>query len=77
MKKVIALSVLVAAAALSAGLGARTTDVGPCVVHSHAVDVSDPDPSECLLCGGNPTVHVRVLWKAQKVAANAFLMRFQ
>jgi len=77
MKKIIALSALVAVVALSAGLGARSADAVPCVAHSHVVDVSDPDPNECLLCGGNPVVHVRALWAVQKIAASSFVMRFQ
>jgi len=76
MKKLIALSALVAVVTLSAGLGARSTESAPCVAHTHVVDVSDPDPNECLLCGGNPTVHVRALWAIQKISAGAFVLRF-
>lgn len=40
-----------------------------------AAGVSDPEPVDCPFCGGNPVVHVKVLWQMQKESARAFTAR--
>ena len=52
-----ALVVALAATAYAGLQGQRTT-----AAHDHAhgtCTVSDPDPNDCLFCGGNPSLHVR------------------
>ena len=77
MKKLCALAALLAGLTVSANLGARSTESAPCVAHTHGAPVvSDPDPSSCLLCAGDPAVHIRALWAIQKLSARAFVLRF-
>lgn len=74
MKKLIAVAAaLVLASAVT--VGARSTDTPACVVHSHVAGVSDPDPTDCPFCGGNPQVHVRALWTIQKEVVRVYQLR--
>jgi len=41
----------------------------------HVAGVSDPDPADCPFCGGNPVVHVKVLWQIQIESARGFIAR--
>jgi hypothetical protein len=59
-----------------------TTTLGPASApaagHEHAActpTVSDPDPTDCPFCGGNPSVHIRALWAIQKESARVFALR--
>lgn len=61
---------------LAATLGARTTDAPATIPHTHVAGVSDPDPADCVFCGGNPQLHVRIVWEIQKIAVQTFEARF-
>ncbi len=74
MKKLIAVAcTLVLASVVS--VGARSTSAPNCVPHTHVAGVSDPDPSDCVLCAGNPQAHIRVLWTIQKETARIYQLR--
>ncbi|MCY2958626.1 MAG: hypothetical protein NTY35_00515 [Planctomycetota bacterium] len=78
MKKLFVLPavvVLATVATLAASVGARSTDAPAAVVHSHVAGVSDPDPTDCPFCAGNPQVHIRALWAIQKEVARVYQMR--
>jgi hypothetical protein len=67
-------ALLLAATSWTLGAGAP---VVPASIQGHCsvAGVSDPDPAECPFCGGNPTVHVKVLWQIQKYAAQGYVNR--
>ena len=75
MKKLSLPLVLVCAAVVAASVGARSTVATAGIRHTHVLGVSDPDPSDCPFCAGNPQVHVRALWAIEKAAARVYELR--
>ncbi len=84
MKKLSVLPTLLACALgcaaltlVGASLGARSTDAPASVAHTHPITsgVSDPDPTDCPFCGGNPQVHIRALWSIEKQVQRALVLR--
>lgn len=65
-----------ALALVAATTVARTTPTPTAIAHHHVAGVSDPDPSDCAWCGGDPKLHVRALWTVQKKVASIYVMRF-
>lgn len=75
MKKQSLPLVLACVAVVAVSVGARSTAVPASVPHTHVAGVSDPDPSDCPFCAGNPQVHVRALWAIEKAAARIYALR--
>ncbi len=76
-------ALLLAVTSITLGAGTPVTvtptSVAPLAGHCHTgwhvAGVSDPDPADCPFCGGNPTVHVKVLWQIQIESARGFIAR--
>lgn len=63
--------------ALAATAYASLPTTRPAHGHDHAALVGDPDPNDCIFCGGNPGLHVRRMVDVQQtsMAVQATLFR--
>jgi hypothetical protein len=62
--------------ALLLALSATAVQSVPATGYQHRAvgtcTVSEPDPSDCPFCGGNPTLHIRMMFAMERVTMGVY-----
>jgi hypothetical protein len=78
MKIALRTSALALVVALAATASATLQLPRAQAAHDHATcAVSDPDPSDCPFCGGNPTLHVRRMTDVEQTTMALYATMFR
>lgn len=68
MRHIRLLLVVVALSVGSIAVATRAASTDTCHHGAPLASIEDPDPAECVFCGGNPQTHVRTIFALERTS---------